>query len=76
MLRCLSVVLISLLLASCGEKDTYDPAHDYFSFANTDQVLTRHIALDLAVDFDSRALKGSVLLYMNAVDASKRDSPG
>ena len=56
MIRVLVAALVTFLLASCGDKDTYDPAHDYFSFANTEQFITRHIALDLDVDFESRAL--------------------
>ncbi len=56
MLRSSLIVICSLLLASCGEKDTYDPARDYFTFANTEQFVTRHIALDLDVDFVIRTL--------------------
>ena len=70
MIRVLVAALVTFLLASCGDKDTYDPAHDYFSFANTEQFITRHIALDLDVDFESRALRGSVVLFMNALDTS------
>jgi hypothetical protein len=44
MLRNLALVIFSFLLISCGEKDSYDPAQDYFTFANTDQFVTRHIA--------------------------------
>ena len=73
MLRTLFIATFSLLLMSCAEKDSYDPAHDYFSFANTDQFITRHIALDLDVDFETQTLKGSVILYMNAVDKSATD---
>lgn len=67
MLRKLLPVVSCIFLLSCGEKDTYDPAHDYFSFANTDQFVTRHISLDLDVDFANSTLRGSVVLYMNAV---------
>lgn len=70
MIRKLSIVVFSLVLVSCGEKDNYDPAHDYFSYANTDEFVTRHIALDLNVDFDAKALRGSVLLHMNVLDRS------
>jgi leukotriene-A4 hydrolase len=70
MLRSSLVVICSLLLASCGEKDTYDPARDYFTFANTEQFVTRHIALDLDVDFEAEVLRGSVTLNMIVLDSS------
>jgi leukotriene-A4 hydrolase len=70
MLRKLSLVVVSFLLISCGEKDTYDPAHDYFTYANIDQFVTRHIALDLDVDFAGKALRGSVELSMTVLDSS------
>ena len=70
MLRTAFVVVCSLLLISCGEKDTYDPAHDYFTFANTEQFVTRHIALDLDVDFEEEVLRGSVVLHMIVLDSS------
>jgi aminopeptidase N len=70
MLRSSFAVVCSLLLISCGEKDTYDPAHDYFTFANTEQFVTRHIALDLDVDFEAEVLRGSVVLHMIVLDSS------
>jgi len=70
MLRSSFVVICSFLLASCGEKDTYDPARDYFTFANTEQFVTRHIALDLDVDFERQVLRGSVVLNMTVLDSS------
>ncbi len=63
----------SLFLLSCAEKDGYDPAHDYFTFANTDQFVTRHLALDLDVDFVSRSLHGSVVLTIDALDPKARE---
>ncbi len=70
MLRNLWLVVFSVLLISCAEKDTYDPAHDYFSYANSDEFVTQHLALDLDVDFDSQTLTGSVMLHMNVLDTS------
>ena len=67
MLRNFCLLIISIILASCAEKDSYDPAHDYFTFANTDAFLTRHIALDLDVDFDENKLRGSVVLHMDVL---------
>jgi leukotriene-A4 hydrolase len=70
MLRSSILVICSFLLVSCGEKDTYDPARDYFTFANTKQFVTRHIALDLDVDFEEEVLRGSVVLNMIVLDSS------
>ena len=68
MLRKFSIVVLSIVLVSCGEKDNYDPARDYFTFANVNQLTTHHVSLDLDVDFTERKLRGHVLLHMNAVD--------
>jgi aminopeptidase N len=61
-------------LSACSEKapekDHYDPAHDYFSYANTDQFLTEHLVLDLNVDFDARRLQGSATLTLRKLDSS------
>ncbi len=70
MLRKLSLIVLSILLSSCGEDDSYDPAHDYFTFANTDQFITRHIALDLDVDFAAEKLRGSAVLHLQVIDDS------
>lgn len=63
----------ALLLVACSteeqEADTYDPAHDYFSFANSDDFVTEHLALDLDVDFDASELRGSATLRMRRLDA-------
>ena len=66
-----------LFLCACSEKapveDAYDPAHDYFSFANTEQFVTTHLALDLVVDFDARELRGSATLTMQRLDSDATD---
>jgi aminopeptidase N len=63
-----------MLLSACSEKaheeDNYDPAHDYFSYANTDQFVTQHLALDLNVDFDARKLHGSATITLRKLDSS------
>ena len=55
------VVIILLSLSACSkdveEVDSYDPARDYFTFANTEQFVTDHLALDLNVDFESQELR-------------------
>ena len=73
---CLTV-LLAVFLCACSEKarhaDAYDPAHDYFSFANTGQFVTTHLALDLVVDFDARELRGSATLTMQRLDSDATD---
>ena len=54
-------------------RTAYDPAHDYFSFANTEQFVTTHLALDLVVDFDTRELRGSATLTMQRLDSDATD---
>ena len=70
-----ALLLIGFCVAGCdreaGEGETgagYDPARDYFSFANTDQFESRHLALDLTVDFDRRVLHGHVIHQMACLD--------
>lgn len=61
-----------LLLASACSKesvDEYDPARDYFTFANTDAFGTGHLSLDLDVDFEQQALRGYARLSMRRLDA-------
>ena len=50
--------------------DNYDPARDYFTFANTDQFVTEHLALDLDVDFEAQELQGFAMLTMRRLDAA------
>jgi len=72
-----SIILLTLLLSACSEKVpeevAYDPAHDYFSFANTDQFITQHLELDLTVDFDTQQLRGSATLAMRKLDPNSTD---
>lgn len=70
MLRKLSLVVFPLVLISCAERDDYDPAHDYFTYANTDEFVAQHLALDLDVDFEAKTLHGSVVLTMKVLDTS------
>lgn len=50
------------------EQESFDLHHDYFSFANTDQFVTKHLALDLSIDFDKKELRGSAVLNMQRLD--------
>ena len=60
--------LASLSCMQAEEPVATDPrAHDYFSFANTDQFVTKHLSLDLTVDFETEALYGSATLEMRRV---------
>lgn len=68
MLRITVLSIMSLCLLSCADEDSYDPARDYFTFANLDQLRTRHIELDLDVDFAARKLRGHVVLQMSVLD--------
>lgn len=68
----LIAVFAFLFIAACSketpEVDTYDPARDYFTFANTDAFVTEHLALDLDVDFEAKELRGFALLTMRRLD--------
>ena len=56
-----------VFLSGCS-RDSYNPAHDYFSFANSEQFITHHLELDLAVDFSEQSLKGYAILHMERLD--------
>tara|TARA_R110002096_G_scaffold6409_1_gene29658 strand:+ start:18713 stop:20605 length:1893 start_codon:yes stop_codon:yes gene_type:complete len=68
MLQKTSLLVISLCLLSCADKDSYDPATDYFTFANLEQLRTRHIDLNLDVDFAAKKLRGHAVLQMSVLD--------
>ena len=68
MLRILIGGLVSAMIFSACSRDEYDPAHDYFSFANSGQFVTRHLELDLKVDFDRQILDGNAILHMERLD--------
>ena len=68
MLRLLIGGLASAVVFSACSRDEYDPAHDYFSFANSNQFVTRHLELDLKVDFDRQTLAGNAILHMERLD--------
>ena len=66
------LLLIAVLaLCACQREEggpVYDPAHDYFSFANSRQFQTGHLELDLTVDFDQRVLSGHAIHHMQQLD--------
>jgi aminopeptidase N len=70
----LPILFSSCLLLGCSpdkqEVDDYDPARDYFTYAETNKFVTEHLALDLDVDFGASELRGFAMLTMNRVDAA------
>ena len=69
MLRATLSLTVFAFVASACSQETYDPSHDYFSFANTDQIVTRHVDLDLTVDFSAEQIYGSAILHLDRIDA-------
>jgi aminopeptidase N len=65
-------LFIFLALTACSgdeaPRDDYDPARDYFTFADTGAFVTDHLALDLDVDFERRELRGFAMLRMRRLD--------
>jgi aminopeptidase N len=70
--RLISLVIF-LALTACSKDETppdnYDPARDYFTFADTDAFTTEHLALDLDVDFGRKELRGFAMLSVRRLDA-------
>jgi hypothetical protein len=54
--------------ASLPANDPDDLSRDHFTYANTGQFLTRHLELDLAVDFERRVLAGFVIHHLDCLD--------
>jgi len=69
-----ALTLLFLACVSCVQSDEPHPtsiaqdprAHDYFSFANTDDFVTEHLSLDLSVDFEAEELSGSATLVLRS----------
>ena len=70
-------IITLFLVTACSQDeevdDDYDPARDYFTFANTDQFVTEHLALNLDVDFDAKELRGFAMLTMRRLDAEANE---
>jgi aminopeptidase N len=72
----LVLVAIALTIFACSNNEGPTSvvedslAHDYFSFANTDQYVTEHLRLALTVDFDAEELHGSAKLQMRRMDSN------
>ena len=71
------LVCVLPLLGACADDAVvtadYDPARDYFSYANTGQFVSNHLQLHLSVDFDARSLSGSATLYLDKIDATAHE---
>ena len=72
--RVMPLAVLLFLASGCGrepaggeEPSAPDRARDYFSDANIAQFATRHLELDLAVDFDRRVLEGHVIHQMECL---------
>lgn len=50
------------------DPDALDPARDYHSFANADQVVIDHMVLDLDVDFERKVLSGEARYRLERLD--------
>lgn len=62
----------AVTLTACDKAPEYDPAHDYFTYANYDAFVTDHLVLELEVDFDARSLKGTARLHMRNLLPAER----
>jgi leukotriene-A4 hydrolase len=49
-----------------------DVAKDYHSLSNPEQVLVKHIALDLSLDFDQKVMRGTAALDYQKVDPAAK----
>ena len=79
-MRVITLLLTAFMLVACSQdeepvpqKEIVDLGHDYFSFANSDQFVTSHIALDLTVDFELKELRGLATLNMRKLDPAATD---
>jgi aminopeptidase N len=72
----LLLVVASCTSAGCSQNENAADndllAQDHYSFANSEQFVTEHLHLDLAVDFDSEVLHGTATLTIRREDADAR----
>lgn len=63
-------VLFAAVGIACTQSEAPAPvtadlrAHDFFSFANTDEFVSEHLQLNLDVDFDAEELRGNATLQL------------
>lgn len=60
------------VLAACQPVEDHDPARDYYTQANIDAFVTEHLALDLDVDFEAKALRGTATLHLQSLHPDAR----
>ena len=69
----LLLILAASAIAACAKGGNADRdaalARDYYSFANVDALVTEHLHLDLAVDFEQEVLVGTAKLRIRRLDA-------
>lgn len=74
MQKILVLFLLAVITTACDSQqpppqtEAYDPSRDYFSFANTRDFASRHLELDLLVDFDRERLSGHAVLHMERLN--------
>ena len=68
MLRILLTGLICVVFFSACKHESNDLAHDYFSFSNPQQFVTRHLDLELTVNFERQELSGHATLHMKRLE--------
>jgi aminopeptidase N len=68
-----AILSVSACSKDAQEIDNYDAARDYFTFANTSQFVTEHLALDLDVDFEAEEFRGFAMLSMRRLDPDARE---
>jgi leukotriene-A4 hydrolase len=78
--RCIWLLILILFLTACSRDDDknagtggHDLSRDFFTYANTGQFLTRHLELDLSVDFDRQVLTGLAVHHMERLDPDAED---
>jgi aminopeptidase N len=74
--RSSALVIVALAVSSCTQNEPPvndgNLARDYFTFANTDQIVTEHLELDLTIDFDAEQLYGSATLHLQRTDSGAK----
>lgn len=75
MTKRLILLFAAFALGACTSSSTPDPAlaEDPYSFANTDQFVSEHLHLNLAVDFEDQVLHGSASLDLRRIDPDARE---
>jgi hypothetical protein len=80
--RAISVGAATLMMLACSPKADAPRSsassqlpRDMSTYANVDAFITKHLVLDLAADFDSKALSGTAELRFERRDSSATEVP-